>query len=132
MRATPIAVLMSLMCACSAGDLTTSSDPLTLIVPQTSVAPGAIITASVTNRTGQPFTTYVALPCGGPFERSVAGDWVRLGNPNTLCAGGAFEETLAPNASLKYSWLAPADTGTYRAVIFIGSLTLISHSIMVR
>jgi hypothetical protein len=132
MRAKPMAVLMSLMCACSAGDLTDSSGPLSLTVSQSSVAPGGALMARVTNGSRRPFSTYVELPCGSPFERQVGRTWVRLQPPTTICEIGAVFQTLGPGSAWNYSWSAPSDTGTYRATITLGPVILVSHPIVVR
>lgn len=127
--------LLALLAACSANDLTDVNGPLSFTVPQTAVAPGVEITGVVANRTRVPFSTYVELPCGQPFERKVGGTWTSLGSSDSsvLCLTGAMYQELGPDSTWNYSWRAPSDTGTYRVVLSIGLLiTLISHPIVVR
>ena len=121
-----------LLSACAANDASDLSGSLSLTVTQTMVAPGAMINARVTNRLRQPLTTWVELPCGSPFERLVGADWVPIGNPTQICAIGAYQATLAPDASWTYTWTAPDDSGTYRANVTIGTTHLTSHRIVVR
>lgn len=120
-----------LLCAACTTDLTTTDGVLSMTVPETSVAAGGTITATVSNQSRSPYTTFVELPCGSPFERKVGDSWERLVLPIRICAGGAVERTLAPDSAWTYSWPAPQDAGTYRATVVIGSLTLISHAITV-
>jgi hypothetical protein len=136
MRASSLAILLSVLCACNGDDLTDINGPLSMTVPATSVRRGDTISAVVTNRSDRDFDDDVETGCvlaQGPFERLVDGDWVRPVVSDTLpCAPLTMYESLRPGASRDYTWKAPSDTGIYRVAFTLGFVALISHPITVR